>query len=75
MIQNYDKFSIWNAKFNKIFTLWKFYIYLTMINKKHVMYWDNYMYFLIQVAKDFIQIFFIWKSEKGLKKIPSPFVK
>jgi hypothetical protein len=45
MIQNYDKFSKWNAKFNKIYTFWDFYIYLTMINTKHVIYWGSYMYF------------------------------
>jgi hypothetical protein len=32
MIQNYAKFSRWNEKSDKIYTLWKFYIYLTMIN-------------------------------------------
>jgi hypothetical protein len=34
MIQNYVKFSIWNAKSDKFYTLWKIHIYLTMINKK-----------------------------------------
>jgi hypothetical protein len=27
MIQNYDKFSKWNVKFNKIYTLKNFHIY------------------------------------------------
>jgi len=45
MIQNYDKFSKWNAKFGKIYTLQKIHIYLTMINTKYVIYWGNYMYF------------------------------
>ncbi len=29
MIQNYYKFSRWNAKFSKIYTLWKIHIYST----------------------------------------------
>jgi hypothetical protein len=45
MIQNYDKISKQNAKCDKIYTLKKIHIYSTMINKKHVIYWDNYMYF------------------------------
>jgi hypothetical protein len=45
MIQNYDKFSKWNAEFDKKFKLWKIHIYSTMINTKHVIYWGNYMYF------------------------------
>jgi hypothetical protein len=38
MIQNYDKFSKWNANFDKIYTVWKIHIYSTMINTKHVIY-------------------------------------
>jgi hypothetical protein len=45
MIQNYDKFSKWNAKSGKIYTLWNIHVYSTMINTKHVIYWGNYMYF------------------------------
>jgi hypothetical protein len=33
MIQNYDKFSRWNANFSKIYTFWKIHIYSTMIKK------------------------------------------
>jgi hypothetical protein len=45
MIQNYDKFSRWKPKSNKIYTLWKIHIYLVMSNMKYVIYWGNYMYF------------------------------
>jgi len=45
MIQNYDKFSKWNAECGRIYTLWKIHIYSTMINTKDVIYWGNYMYF------------------------------
>jgi hypothetical protein len=33
MIQNYDKFSRWNAKSSKIYTLWKFHIYWAFIQQ------------------------------------------
>jgi len=45
MIQNYDKISKWNVESKNIYTLWEFHIYLIVINIKHVIYWDNYMYF------------------------------
>jgi len=45
MIQNYDKFSRWNVKFNKIYTFKNFHIYWKMINTRHVIYWSNYIYF------------------------------
>jgi hypothetical protein len=51
MIQNYDKFSRWNAKFNKIYTFWKIHIYSTMINMKHAIYGGKYMYFLYNLQK------------------------
>jgi hypothetical protein len=34
MTQNYDKFSRWNEKFDKIYTFWGIHIYSTMINTK-----------------------------------------
>ncbi len=45
MIQNYDKFSKWNRKSKKIYTLRKIHIYSTMLNTKNVIYWGNYKYF------------------------------
>jgi hypothetical protein len=45
MIQNYDKISRWNVEFSKVYTLWKININSKIINKKHVIYWDHYMYF------------------------------
>jgi hypothetical protein len=60
MIQNYDNFSRWNVKIGKIYTLQKIHIYSTMINTKHVIYWDNYMY-LQNIS---FKSSFIWKNEK-----------
>jgi hypothetical protein len=35
LIQNYDKFSKWNTKFDKIYTFFLNHIYWTMNNRKH----------------------------------------
>jgi hypothetical protein len=66
----YDKFSRWNAKFDRIYTLWKIHIYSTMINKKMWSIRETIYNFNNQVAKKFI-----WINEKRLKKTHSPFVK
>jgi hypothetical protein len=75
MIQNYDKFLRWNAESGRIYTLWNFHIYSTMINTKHVIYRGNYMYFYKQVAKDFIQKLFHMKMWKRIKKDSQSFSK
>ncbi len=46
-----------------------------MINTKHVIYWANYMYFLKQVAKDFIQKYIHMKKQKMTKKNSQSFCK
>jgi hypothetical protein len=51
MIQNYDKISRWNAKFGKIYTIWNFHIYSTMINTKYVIYLGHLYVFLITSCK------------------------
>jgi hypothetical protein len=74
MIQNYDKISEWIAKFGKIYTLWKIHIYPTMINTM----WSiraTTCVFNKKLQNISFKNSFIWKSEKKLKKIHSPFVK
>jgi hypothetical protein len=67
MIQNYDKFSRWNAKSCKIYTLWKIHISSTMVNTTCI--------FNKKLQKVSFKKQFIWKSEEWLKKNHNPFVK
>jgi hypothetical protein len=45
VIQECDNFLRRNVEFGMIYTFWDFFTYLIMINKEHVIYWGNYMYF------------------------------
>jgi hypothetical protein len=53
MIQNSDKFSKWNEKSGKIYMLWNFHIYSTMINKKPYDLLEKLYVFLITSCKIF----------------------
>jgi hypothetical protein len=75
MIQNYDKFSKWNAKSGRIYTLWNFHIYSTMINKEHVIYWDIYIYIYITSCKRFHSKILSYEKMKRTKKNSQSFCK
>jgi len=75
MIQNYDKFSRRNVKYGRIYTLWNFHIYSTMINKKMWSIGVTIRIFNKNLQKISLKNSFIWKSQKGLKKSHNPFVK
>jgi hypothetical protein len=75
MIPNYDEFSKWNAKFDKIYTLWKIHIYSTMINTKMWYIGATICIFYNKLQKVSFQKKFIWNNEKKLKKTHNPFVK
>jgi hypothetical protein len=75
MIQNYDKFSRWNADFDKIYTLWKVPIYSTMINKKMWSIGATTSIFNNKLQNNSFKTSFIWKNEKWLKNIHCPFIK
>jgi hypothetical protein len=64
MIQNYDKISRWNAKYGKIYTLWKFHVYSTMINTKLWSIGATICIFYNKLQKNSLKKYFIWKNEK-----------
>jgi hypothetical protein len=64
---SYDKLSRWNAKFGKIYTLWKVHIYSTMIKTNMWSIGPTICIFNNKLQKISFKKHFIWKSEKGLK--------
>jgi len=65
MIQNYDKFSRWNAKVDKIYTLWK--IVQQWLTQKMWSIGANICIFN-NTLKKFIQKFIHMKKWKMMKK-------
>jgi hypothetical protein len=75
MIQNYDKFSRWNTKYGKFYTLWKF-IFIQQWLRWNMWSIGATIYtFNNKLQKISFKNSFIWKNEKGLKKTHNPFVK
>jgi hypothetical protein len=75
MIQTYDKVSKWNEKSDKIYTLWNFHIYSTMINTKHWYIGTTICIFNNKLQKISFKKSFVQKNEKGLKMNHNLFIK
>ncbi len=75
MIQNYDKFSRWNAKSGKIIHFEEL-IYIQQWLTQNIWYIGGTIcIFNNKLQKISLKNSFIWKSDKGVKKTHSHFVK
>jgi hypothetical protein len=75
MIQNYDKLSKWNAELAK-FTQFEKFIFIQQWLAQNM--WSietTICIFNNKLQKISFKNSFIWKSEKGLKRIHNPFIK
>jgi hypothetical protein len=75
MIQNYDKFSRWNAKFEKFTHFEKLIFIQKWLTQNMWSIGATICIFNDTLKKTSFKNSFIWKSEKWWKNIHSPFVK
>jgi hypothetical protein len=76
MIQNYDKFSRWYAKFGKIYVHIEKFIFIQQQLTQSMWYiGETTRIFNKKLQKNSLKISFIWKSEKWLKRSHNYFVK
>jgi len=69
MIQNYDKFSRWNAHFEKFIFIQQW------LTQNMWSIWATIYIFNNNLQKISLNFFFIWKNKKGLKLTHNPFIK